>query len=91
MINPIVNSLLSVAHTLAIHHGLVFEYGDGSLANEVQRLDFEREIALLRAIVAEMDPQAALLVHEVKSVRVTVLPQPFSPDAVSPLPFCPEA
>lgn len=89
--STIVNSLLSVAHTLAIHHGLVFEYGDGSLDDEVQKLNFVREIALIRAIVTEMDPQAALLVHEVKTVRTTVLPQPFLPAAMSPLPFFPEA
>ena len=77
---PIVNSLLRIAHTLATHHGLVFEYGDGSLADEVQRLDFERDIALLRAAVAALDPQAALLVHEVHPVSVTALPHP-SPGA----------
>lgn len=77
---PIVNSLLRIAHTLATHHGLVFEYGDGSLADEVQRLDFEREIESLHAIIAMLDPQAALLVHDVEPVNVTALPQPFSPD-----------
>lgn len=77
MQTPIVKSLLSVAHTLAIHQGLVFEHSDGSVADEVQRLDFEYDIALLRAAVAELDPQAALLVREVESVSVTILPAPF--------------
>lgn len=91
MHDPIAHALLCIAHTLETHHGLVFEYADGSLADTVQRLDFAQDHAYLTQALQAIAPEAVPLLHPLQPLGATDLAAPFSPDAGFPLPSCPGA
>lgn len=85
--HPIVQALLTVAMDLEIHHGLVFEYADGSLADEEQRLDFERSHEAIRQVLTHLAPHFVQELHPlpVRGPKFRMLAAPFSADGF-PLP-----